>query len=115
MRNSNFSDQMLTGSSTALINYLMNIDSKPAYVGEDTFYFENWGDCLDIVMFGSYHIKLHYDPNYSNMDVASAEDGCGYGKEDLQYAADIMYERSRIVALAKDAGLLSTDVVECVA
>ena len=100
-----------------LINYLMDIDSRPSWVTKNVFDFEKCGECLDIVMFGSYHIKLHYDPNYSSMDVASAEDGCGYGKRDLEYAADIMYRRNKIVALAKEAGLLSTDDEddECVA
>jgi hypothetical protein len=103
-----------TGKTTAtenLINYLMKIDSRPSYVNEDTFDFEDGFDYLDIVMFGGYHIKLHYDPFYSASDVASAPDGGGYGKYDLEYASDIMYRRDRIIALAKEAGLNSKDIV----
>ena len=103
-----------TGTTTAtenLINYLMKIDSRPSYVNEGTFDFEDGFDYLDIVMFGGYHIKLHYDPFYSASDVASAPDGGGYGKDDLEYASDIMYRRDRIIALAKEAGFNSKDIV----
>lgn len=117
--NSVSGEAIVTATTTEenLINYLMNIDSRPSWVKKDVFYFENCGNCLDIVMFGSYHIKLQYDPSYSSMDAASADDGCGYGREDLEYAADIMYNRDVILALAKEAGLLSTDEDddECVA
>ncbi len=114
MKEINVSPDAATGSTTAtenLINYLMKIDSRPSYVNEDTFDFEDGFDYLDIVMFGGYHIKLHYDPFYSASDVASAPDGGGYGKYDLEYASDIMYRRDRIIALAKEAGLNSKDIV----
>lgn len=100
-----------TTTKENLINYLMKIDSRPSYVNEDTFDFEDCFNYLDIVMFGGYHIKLHYDPFYSASDVASAPDGGGYGKYDLEYASDIMYRRDRIIALAKEAGLNSKDIV----
>ena len=114
MKEINVSPDAATGSTTAtenLINYLMKIDSRPSYVNEDTFDFEDGFDYLDIVMFGGYHIKLHYDPFYSESDVASAPYGGGYGKYDLEYASDIMYRRDRIIALAKEAGLNSKDIV----
>lgn len=114
MKEMNVRPDAATGTTTAtenLINYLMKIDSTPAYVDKDTFYFEDCWDYLDIVMFGSYHIKLQYDPSYSSMDVASAPDGGGYGKYDLQYAADIMYNRDKIIALAKEAGFNSQDII----
>ena len=83
MKEINVRPDAATGTTTAtenLINYLMKIDSRPSYVNEDTFDFEDCFDYLDIVMFGGYHIQLHYDPSYSASDVASAPDGGGYGK-----------------------------------
>lgn len=100
-----------TASTTAnedmehmLIDYLMSFDDRPSWVKKDVFDFENGGDYFDIIMFGSYHIKLHYNPEYKNTDVAVADDGLGYGKYDLYYAAEIMDNRSTVLDLAKKAG-----------
>lgn len=109
----NVSPDAATGK-TALIDYLMDIDSRPSWVTKDVFDFNDQWDCLDIVMFGSYHIKLQYDPSCSSGDTASSDDGCAYGKYDLMYAYDIMDNRDEIIVLAKEAGLNSKCICDSV-
>ena len=82
-----------------VIEFLMGVQSRPSYVKSDDFYIDEYCNLLDIVMFGSYHIKLQYDPSYSGMDTASADDGCGYGKADLLYAYDILDSRDEILEI----------------
>ncbi len=84
---------------TPIIDYLMSLDSKPSYVKREIFDIRNEGSYLDIVMFGAYHIELHYDAKCA--DCALVEGGGAYGMEDLYYAADILDSRDEILDLWK--------------
>lgn len=85
-----------------IIDYLMNLDSRPDWVYKDVFDFEVHvvRGYLDIVMFGDYHIGLYLDPNDSINDFAKVHGSSAYGKEDMKYALEIMENRDEILALA---------------
>jgi hypothetical protein len=83
-----------------IIDYLMNLDSRPDWVYKDVFDFEVKGDYLDIVMFGDYHIGLYFDPDDIVNDFAKVNGSSAYGKEDMKYALEIMENRDEILALA---------------
>ena len=82
-----------------LIEYLMGLYSRPSYVKEDVFDFEETDDCLYIYMFGGYRITINKDEDYSATDVAAPEEGCGYGKDDLLYAYRILCNRDEIIEI----------------
>lgn len=84
-----------------LIDCMMNLNNRPNWVDEDVFNFAVKEDYLDIIMFGSYHIGLHFDPNESVADFAKTDGSSAYSKEDLIYAAEIMENRDKILALAR--------------
>lgn len=90
---------------SALINYLMNIDSTPDWVDENSFDFDDRWDFLEITLNEIVHIKLTFDPSYRGSDTTSIDEGYGLGINDLMYAYDVMYNRDEILALAKEAGL----------
>jgi len=90
---------------TALINYLMNIDSTPDWVDENSFDFDDRWDFLEITLNEIVHIKLTFEPSYRGSDTTSIDEGYGLGINDLMYAYDVMYNRDEILALAKEAGL----------
>lgn len=84
-----------------LVNFLMNLDSKPSNVTKDAFEFVDCEKYLDIVMFGNYHIELYYQKSDSIHDCAYEEYGGPYHKEDLKYAMEIIENRSAIILLWK--------------
>ena len=98
----------------SLVDFIYNLDSRPAWVDRKVFDFKDGWDYLEIVMFGSYHIRIYYDPSDSGADSASADEGCGYGKEDLEYAVEIMDNRDMILALAEKAKIVKPSVEEII-
>ena len=89
---------------TALINYLMNIDSRPHWVDEESFDFDDRWDFLEITLNEIIHIKLTFDPRCRCSDTTSIDEDYGLGINDLMYAYDVMYNRDEIIALAIEAG-----------
>ena len=84
-----------------LVDYIYDLDSRPAWVDRNNFDFKDCGDHLEIIMFGSHKIGLYYDPSDSSADFACAENGAAYGKRDMEYAVEIMDNRDMILALAE--------------
>lgn len=76
--------------------FVYGIYNRPAWVHENDIVVRDGGCYLDIVMFGSYHIGLYYDPSDRFNDFAKADDGGAYGRADLLYAAAIMNNRDEI-------------------
>lgn len=97
-----------------LVDYLYDLDSRPAWVDRNNFDFKDCGEYLDIVMFGRYHIGLYYDPSDSSADFACAENGGAYGKADMEYAIEIMENRDMILALAEKARIVKPSVGDIV-
>ena len=89
-----------------LVDYIYDLDSRPAWVDRNNFDFKDCGDHLEIIMFGSYKIGLYYDPSDSSADFACAENGAAYGKRDMEYAVEIMDNRDMILALAEKARIV---------
>lgn len=104
VKNNSQTPDAATGK-TALINYLMNIDSTPDWVDENSFDFDDRWDFLEITLNEIVHIKLTFEPSYRGSDTTSIDEGYGLGINDLMYAYDVMYNRDEILALAKEAGL----------
>lgn len=99
--------------SCILVDYIYDLDSRPAWVNRNNFDFKDGGDYLEIIMFGSHKIGLYYDPSDSNADFAKAEIGA-YGKRDMEYAVEIMDNRDMILALAKKARIVKPSVEEII-
>ena len=99
--------------SCILVDYIYDLDSRPAWVNRNNFDFKDGGDYLEIIMFGSHKIGLYYDPSDSNADFAKAEIGA-YGKADMEYAVEIMDNRDMILALAEKARIVKPSVNEIV-
>ena len=100
--------------SCILVDYIYDLDSRPAWVNRNDFDFKDGGDYLDFVMSGRYHIGLYYDPSDSSADFACAENGGAYGKRDMEYAVEIMDNRDMILALAKKARIVKPSVEEII-
>lgn len=82
-----------------LLEYLMGLNSRPSYVTEVDFDFEEIHNILRIYMFGGYCITINKDADYSETDCAAPVDGGGYGKDDLYYAYHILCNRDKIIEI----------------
>ena len=100
--------------SCILVDYIYDLDSRPAWVDRHVFDFKDCGEHLEIIMFGSHKIGLYYDPSDSNADFACADNGGAYGKADMEYAVEIMDNRDMILALAEKARIVKPSVEEII-
>lgn len=100
--------------SCILVDYIYDLDSRPAWVDRHVFDFKDCGDYLEIRMFGSHKIGLYYDPSDSSADFACADNGGAYGKADMEYAVEIMDNRDMILALAEKARIVKPSVEEII-
>ena len=82
-----------------IIELIFNLYSRPSYAERNCIDVRYEFEYLDIIMFGNYHIKLYPDEPWA--DVAVCDCGGGYGKNDLEYAVEIMDNRDEILELAK--------------
>lgn len=97
-----------------LVDYIYDLDSRPAWVDRHVFDFKDCGEHLEIIMFGSHKIGLYYDPSDSSADFACADNGGAYGKADMEYAVEIMDNRDMILALAEKARIVKPSVEEII-
>ena len=82
-----------------IIDLVYNLYSRPAHVHRNNIMVKYVDGYLDIIMFGNYHIKLYPEEPWA--DVAGCDCGGGYGRQDLEYAAEIMGNRNEILELAQ--------------
>ena len=78
-------------------SFIFNLSNRPSYVTVEDINVELEGYCLDIIMFGNYHIHLNLEEPID--DSAFCDCGGAYGYYDLLYAAEIMKNRDEILEM----------------
>ena len=81
-----------------IIDYIYDLKSRPNWIHKGCYRIQYDGVYLDIV-FDKFHIKLFPDEPWN--DTYSYDSVGGFGKQDLQYAVEIIDNRDKVLEIAK--------------
>lgn len=83
-----------------IIDYIYNLDFRPAWVGKNCIKVEYDNEKVDIILFGDYYITFDLE-NYHNDQISI--NGCGaWGRYDVEYALEILNSREYIINKIKN-------------